>query len=113
MPTEVHEHYDADGNYTGKTVVTRESEWDDETRERALNLTAYDESLCACGCGLPVTESHKDQPYKVHAIRCYARRALDKRKRQAAEEAKRNKAPDGWNDGVHYFVEPFEPGGDS
>lgn len=46
MPKETHEHYDADGKYTGKTIVTRESEWDDYTRSRVMALVAYESQLC-------------------------------------------------------------------
>ena len=39
-PTETHEHYDADGNLTGRTVIRRESAWDDGERDaqHALDL---------------------------------------------------------------------------
>lgn len=34
---------------TGKTVVTREAEWDDEQRERMLALGIYEAQVCECG----------------------------------------------------------------
>jgi hypothetical protein len=48
-PTERHEHFDADGNLTGVTVVTREAEWDDFERERLIGLAVYERGVCACG----------------------------------------------------------------
>ena len=36
----MHEHFDADGNPAGTTVITREPEWDDDARGRALRLAA-------------------------------------------------------------------------
>lgn len=48
-PEERHEHYDADGNLTGYTVVTREAEWDDRQRERMLALAYYERGVCDCG----------------------------------------------------------------
>lgn len=50
MPTETHEHYDADGVYTGKTVVRRESEWTEHAQSRALALGAWEAGKCpTCG----------------------------------------------------------------
>ncbi|MCM0622721.1 hypothetical protein [Nocardioides bruguierae] len=48
-PAETHEHYDAAGNLTGTTVVTREPEWDDDERRRLLALAAYHEQTCDRG----------------------------------------------------------------
>jgi hypothetical protein len=48
-PEERHEHYDADGNLTGYTVVTRDPEFDDGDLERLLALRAYEAGVCACG----------------------------------------------------------------
>jgi len=49
-PSELHEHYDADGNLTGTTVVTREPEWDDESRAWALALALREDNECRrCG----------------------------------------------------------------
>ena len=48
--SETHDHYDADGNFTGRTVVTREPEWDDEQRDIALELADYRRNVHhACG----------------------------------------------------------------
>lgn len=46
---ETHEHYDVDGNLTGTTVVTRESEWDDEQRNHILEWFRYKALTRRCG----------------------------------------------------------------
>ena len=104
MPTEVHEHFDTDGNLTGRTVTTRESEWDDQTRNRVLELDAYEALLCGCGCGLPMTEAHRKQPFLVDVVTCEATRAMEKFKDAERDRAKREKWPEGWERGRHYFV---------
>lgn len=106
----MHEHFDADGNLTGTTVITRESEWDDETRERVLALAAHEDLICRCGCGLPMSQSHQKSPFLVDTYTCYAGRAVARRKREDEEKAKAdpNSFPEGWSDGVHYFVKPHK-----
>lgn len=113
MPTEVHEHFDADGNPTGHTVVTRESPWDDTSRDRALALHAYETDMCKCGCGRPASESYgTTQSYKVHSFFCAAGRAIEQIRRRDKEQAEREKRPEGWNDGIHYYAEPVNGGDD-
>lgn len=51
MPWERHDHFDADGNPTGYTIVSRESEWDDAQRERMQALVEYERGVHAT-CGL-------------------------------------------------------------
>lgn len=102
----MHEHFDADDNRTGYTVITRESVWDDESRGRALRLTEYEASICKCGCGLPMSVSHVDQAFKVEKFKCYAGRAIRMTSRRAAEDAKKAKRPEGWDDGLFYFARP-------
>lgn len=114
MPREVHEHYtletpgDLDsGVMTGYTVITRETEWDDETRGRALGLAQYESHLCGCGCGRPIEETAKpDQAYLVHQYTCMADKAIQKVRRQ--DRAKHEKAPEGWDDGLHYYAQPTD-----
>lgn len=48
-PVERHEHYDADDNLTGYTVVTREPEWDDTSRDELLALARYELEVHSCG----------------------------------------------------------------
>lgn len=100
----MHEHFDVDGNPTGTTVITRETEWDDDTRARVLEATAYEDMLCRCGCGLPIDQAHVKQPFLVHDSICYASRALETKRRADAEAAKKAGKPDGWDDGLMYFV---------
>jgi len=53
---EVHEHFDADGNVTGRTVVTVESEWTPEARAWALGLALREHVECRkCGGSLAET----------------------------------------------------------
>jgi hypothetical protein len=113
-PTEVHEHFDAAGNLTGTTVITREAEWDDETRGRVLRLAEYERSLCACGCGYPIDVAHDPKAViGVGSYTCMAQRAVEVKKRQdEAEHKGKDDKPrrDGsrWNDGLHYYAVPHE-----
>jgi len=53
-PTEeVVEHYDAAGNLTGRSVITRRSPWTDEDRGWLLALRAEEQETCS-GCGQPL-----------------------------------------------------------
>ena len=113
MPAEVHEHYDADGNPTGTTVITRESPWDESSRERALALHLYETGLCKCGCQRPAAEAYDPkQVYLVDHFTCVAGRAIEIAKKRDAEKAKREKLPDDWNLGRHYYAEPVKGGDD-
>lgn len=50
VPSETHEHYDADGNPTGRTVVTREPRINDEERAHFLALLRWEDEICRdCG----------------------------------------------------------------
>ena len=118
MPREVHEHqritgYDDDGapvvETTGYTIVTRESEWDATTLERVLRVADYEDSLCPCGCGIPVDKAWDPyyEPWSVDSFTCYARRALESVRRRWEGQHKDN--PEGWADGVtHYVIAPEE-----
>lgn len=116
MPREVHETFtvdpedpDAEPVRTGFVVVTRESPWDDQTRRRALELAEHEESICGCGCGLPMTVAHdpeqgKNLGFLVHEMTCYAGKsiAMHRRKREQDHE----NSAQGWDDGLHYFATP-------
>lgn len=52
---EIVEHYDGDGNLTGRSVVTRPSPWTDEDRDWLLALRAEERETCK-GCGYPLDE---------------------------------------------------------
>ena len=57
-PTEeLHEHYDAEGTFTGSTVVTRPG-WTDDARAWALGLAEREAAQCSRGHDL--TESLDD-----------------------------------------------------
>jgi hypothetical protein len=110
----VHEHF-VDGVKTGETIVTRESLWDDSARGRALALIAHEDSLCKCGCGLPVVDGHKKQLFKVHEVRCWAGRAVKVHEaavraeaEREAKQAKQDLDPT-WNAGTYYYATVHDP----
>lgn len=49
VPAERHEHFDADDNLTGYTVVIRESRIDDADRAALLGLALFEDQTCSCG----------------------------------------------------------------
>jgi hypothetical protein len=113
MPREVHETYtlnpkDPDGEpiLTGYVVIARESEWDDNSRQRAIALTEYEDSVCRCGCGLPREIAHKKQAFDVDTVVCYAGRAM-----KQLEDIDREKHKDdpAWFYGRHYVAWPAKP----
>ncbi len=89
VPAEVHEHYDANDVYTGKTVVRRESEWDDDGRASALGLAAWEAMRCpSCRnydtlVPIPTAtrhvtwEEHGDRKAEVVQYRCITCGAID------------------------------------
>jgi hypothetical protein len=104
VASEVHEHFDADGNLTGTTVVTRESMWDDEARGRALRLAEYEASICP-KCGLPMAVCHDpDQAFAVHDSQCYGERAIE---RVEATHRKKDHEDDWWR-GRHFAAVPHD-----
>ncbi len=107
MAREIHEHVDAKGKVTGKTVVYRESMWDDDSRDRALALTMYEDGVCSCGCGTPVDKAYDPaQKFKTNLAICYAGRAIAQRER--AEREKHKDDPEGWDAGHHWYATPTE-----
>ena len=93
-------------------MVTREPEWDDETRGRALRLGEYEREICGCGCGQPIRKAYDPkQPFTVDFLTCQAGRAKAKVERQHRDEAKAQNKPDGWDDGRHYYVKPHDDEG--
>lgn len=106
MAEEVHEHFDADGNFTGTTVVTRESLWDDASRARAIRLFEYDRSIDP-ETGLTQDVAYSDRPFIVHSdVINYAARAIAKVR---AADSEKHKDDDGWMDGRRYIAQPHEP----
>lgn len=55
-PTEVHAHEYDDAGRLVRTVVTRESEWDDLEREKMLALEQYESEICSCGFHVSVAD---------------------------------------------------------
>ena len=53
-PVERHDHYNPAGELTGWTIVTREGDWDDRSRDEALALADY-EANCCTNCGYHVS----------------------------------------------------------
>lgn len=105
MPEEIHETYDPEGALLTRTVVTRESAWDDDSREAALALLEYEDGMCQCGCGTPVAQAYDPkQAFLVDHVVCQAGRAIAQVKRRKGEE--RKDAPEGWDDGFHYYAKP-------
>jgi hypothetical protein len=90
-------------------VVTREVEWDDETRERALDLQQYEEHMCLDGCGMPIHEASKEQPFVIDHYTCHATRALETLKLTDKQQAEKDGVPEGWDTGRHYFVKDVAP----
>lgn len=101
-------HEDGTVETTGFTVVHRESEWDETTRERVQRLTDYEQSLCPCGCGVPIDQAWDPffEPWSVDSFTCYARRALERVRRNW--EKKHEGQGEGWADGIDHFVVPAE-----
>lgn len=111
----MHEHYDViDAGtpderevLTGRTVVHRESPWDDRSRQRAMRLAEHQRNVCPCGCGQQVDKAwDKDQVWKVDHYTCYAEKARTQVDRQL--EKKHENSPPGWDDGRHSFVIPVD-----
>lgn len=70
----VHEHYDADGNLTGSTVIPG---WSDDARAWALGLALREAHECPRGHFLPES-SHTDWRWKAdEPLVCFACSALN------------------------------------
>lgn len=115
-PAERHEHYDAAGNFTGSTVVTRESEWDSGERARLLALKLHDRQVCRCG----FHESVIDQDLGVMpGVRvCPVCAGVDQFKRKVAADNETADKPLGKDpapttpragDGQHLMVRQLSP----
>ncbi|EFQ84710.1 hypothetical protein HMPREF0063_10051 [Aeromicrobium marinum DSM 15272] len=75
-PEEVHEHFDQDGTFTGRTIVTREPEWDDEARRKVLAYAAYEHMKCQRGhhpsTGMDATKVRMVENARVACLDCEA-----------------------------------------
>jgi hypothetical protein len=75
-PTERHDHFDADGEFTGHTIITREPEWDDRTRDRHLALAEYHAGI-HMGCGLHESIASDDPYFALEDTTCPVCAAID------------------------------------
>lgn len=101
-PAERHEHFDAGGNPTGYTVVSREPEWDDHSRAEALAAVQLENLTCRrCGQYMSqvMAKSEDDSPvvvwrsgkaYRVLELRCEACASLETVERDASEADKKH-----------------------
>lgn len=104
------------------TIVTREPEWDDLTRSRALSLVAYD-SKCCPSCAtydsmVPIKDSAREvtwpdgSVYTVKQLRCQACGASETVRRDFVEQHKDHK-PVPYTaspaDGLKFIIEPGKP----
>lgn len=56
-----------------------------------------------------MSEAHSKHPFVVETFTCYAGRAMDIKRRMDRDDADATKKPDGWDDGLHYYVRPVDP----
>lgn len=94
---------------TGFTVVHRESEWDDAARERATELSEWENGECPCGCGQRAEYTLvKDGPkvWDIRTLTCQAERAKQRVKRDW--EQRNEGQPEGWADGVVHYAVPVD-----
>jgi hypothetical protein len=96
-PTDVHTYtYDADGRVES-VKVTRESEWDDESREEMLALAEYESEICACGFHSTLTKNKSNHfGFELDTCEVCAGReqyARMQAKDDAEEEKKLEKSP--------------------
>lgn len=89
-PEERHEHYDAQGELTGYTLVTRDPEFDDGDLERLLALRHYQAGVCDCGNHESLT-SDKSNVFAFEYRTCNVCKGVDQWRRVEADEAKRLK----------------------
>lgn len=59
-PAETHEHVYDDAGRMVRTVVTRESEWDDTERAKMEGLALYESQICACGLHESIAKTDPD-----------------------------------------------------
>lgn len=107
------EFYDAAGERCAAgdawlVVTTREPEWDDSSRGRAMRLGEYEDGFCQCGCGLPLTVARdKTRAFVVDEFTCHAGRALEQIREQKRQQAEAQKLPP--QHGHHLYVRPHDP----
>jgi hypothetical protein len=96
VPAERHEHYDAEGNLTGFTVVVREPEWTDEDVRQLLEQSQVDAEACP-GCGWHEAvindESVTLSPVSTVCPACAARAQYDRMLAESDEKSDADKSP--------------------
>lgn len=103
----MHEHFDAAGNLTGTTVVTRESEWDDSARGRAMQLAEH-ERMTDRQTGLPIEQAYDpDQTWRVNYTTNFASRAIERVRKDHADLPEHKDKPN-WAAGRTYYAEPVD-----
>lgn len=71
VPAERHEHYDAQDNLTGYTVVIRESRIDDADRAEFLGLARFDREVAHGSCGFhPSIADDEDNVFTPETHTC-------------------------------------------
>lgn len=56
-----------------------------------------------------MTIGHDDKrAFEVDTFTCHAGKALERVRRTAFEKADDSGRPDGWQDGLHWFVQPYD-----
>lgn len=107
------EFYDAAGERCAAgdawlVVTTREPEWDDSSRGRAMRLGEYEDGFCQCGCNQPLEVARdKTRVFVVDEFTCYAGRALAQVKETRRKQAEAQNQPE--QHGHHMYVRPHDP----
>jgi hypothetical protein len=116
VPAERHEHYDADDNLTGYTVVIRESRINDDDRTSLLGLAMFEDQLCRCGFHPSLTDDD-DNMWEPGVRKCpvCAGEAQWDRMLHDEDEAAAKAAPDASgraprpSDGRHPYMRLLSP----
>jgi hypothetical protein len=94
------------------TVVTREPEWDEESRARALRLREYENGLCPRH-GVPRSVCRDPEvQWVVHEDVDYAERqekGFERLKAAPHENEKPDRAGRLWDDGRRFWARPYDP----
>ena len=121
-PTERHDHFDADGNLTGYTIVTREPEWDERARTEAIASVYADWGRCP-KCGQSAATERDTlfretrtwtwldgRQWETFATRCLGCAAIETAERRWRKKYEKHTPTPGVYapyDGVTWHVEPL------
>jgi hypothetical protein len=110
-PRETHEHYDADGIYTGKTIVTRDPEFDANERDNWHAVWEYEQAMCPQCHQLRVICEDPNQQWSPQLHECRASAVMTASNRLWARMHEKAK-PDQYGrlptDGTRVWVAPAE-----